>query len=351
MLCHTSVLWMHLAPASSITCVEKFVSLTLLPCPQRCTAMRRYDGPSTTSPLLAALSGNTLPDPVYSSGSQILVSFYSDVNYVRSGFLITYSAVGPSDCAPNTPSCESVAGPTCANCSGNTPYLLPLLRVVNASSAVPDRWELASPQDEDGIYTPRFSHTSTYLQGPGALIVFGGRNMSVAFNDLLQFDPITFDWSVVADPTPSGSPRPLPRHSHAAVALDGGALVVLGGETANGTTSDVWMFGSVALGSSWTRGWSQLPYTMPIPLSEHTATAVGGDLVYLIGGRTVASEFSSRVFIGNLSSGVWTVPRPPTGNDAQVAGHTATYFASAGAIYVVGGFRPDNEYVVCPGCF
>jgi hypothetical protein len=294
--------------------------------------------------LLAALSGNTLPDPVYSSGTELLVSFYSDVNYVRSGFFITYSAVGPTGCAPASPNSTGCAGWGCAataNCTGNMPYRLPIARVDNASVAVPGLWELASPQDQEGIFTPRFSHTSNFLPGLGALVVFGGRNTSESSNELLQFDPISFGWSSVDDPTPSGGPWPAPRHSHAAEAVPGGALMVFGGDTANGISNEVWMFGSPAFGSTWTRGWTELS-PMPAPLSEHTVTAVGGGLVYVIGGRTVASEFSSRVYVGNLSSGEWTAPGPPFGNDAQVAGHTATYFATEGAIYVVGGFRPNN---------
>lgn len=52
-----------------------------------------YDGPDNTSPLLGAFSGIAVPGNILSSGNEITLDFYSDVNTVFSGWNATYSSV------------------------------------------------------------------------------------------------------------------------------------------------------------------------------------------------------------------------------------------------------------------
>lgn len=77
--------------------------------------LRFYDGTNTSAPLISALSGTTIPSPVYSSlGGCITVQFQSDGSVTAAGFnaSISCTTVGP----PQMPSCvgNPPAGNTCA---------------------------------------------------------------------------------------------------------------------------------------------------------------------------------------------------------------------------------------------
>jgi len=54
-----------------------------------------YDGPSTSSPKLAALSGSTIPGALTSTGDTILVGFKSDNDLEQDGFDATFGRVNP----------------------------------------------------------------------------------------------------------------------------------------------------------------------------------------------------------------------------------------------------------------
>lgn len=61
-----------------------------------------YDGNSRSAPLLGHFSGQTLPDPITSSGHQLFVSFTSNPTHVAAGFTATYQSVHalqPSGCS------------------------------------------------------------------------------------------------------------------------------------------------------------------------------------------------------------------------------------------------------------
>eukprot|EP00051_Salpingoeca_urceolata_P018531 m.260520 g.260520 ORF g.260520 m.260520 type:complete len:200 (-) comp19217_c1_seq1:1537-2136(-) len=50
-----------------------------------------YDGPSYSSPLVAAMSGDTVPPPAIATSGQMLVFFYSDTNYVLQALMAKWS--------------------------------------------------------------------------------------------------------------------------------------------------------------------------------------------------------------------------------------------------------------------
>lgn len=54
--------------------------------------VRIYDGPSISDPLLATLTGTSLPDPITSSGGSMLVHFTSDYSVTRSGWSAEYTS-------------------------------------------------------------------------------------------------------------------------------------------------------------------------------------------------------------------------------------------------------------------
>lgn len=94
-----------------------------------------YDGDTHDAPLIAALSGSILPDPIYSSGTSMLIVFYSDVNYHVDGFNAVFESVGMHECAP---ACLQLGD--CDNrsiCSGITPPVTgpPAVQGKNAANA------------------------------------------------------------------------------------------------------------------------------------------------------------------------------------------------------------------------
>lgn len=52
--------------------------------------MKVYDGDSLSATEIASLTGNGLPEVLFSTGSDIFIKFVSDINQARSGFKIRY---------------------------------------------------------------------------------------------------------------------------------------------------------------------------------------------------------------------------------------------------------------------
>jgi cubilin len=79
-----------------------------------------YDGPNSSSPLLAALSGVAsdlpdLPEPIQSSGGSMTVVFTSDETVQREGFVVTVRSVPaatPSPTVVGHTSAPTTAAPT-----------------------------------------------------------------------------------------------------------------------------------------------------------------------------------------------------------------------------------------------
>lgn len=75
-------------------------------------------------------------------------------------------------------------------------------------------------------------------------------------------------------------------------------------------------------------------------LRDHTATLVDNDRVYILGGSTPEDEFQDHVYVYELQTERWTALLHQRPAFAEVAGHSAVYYAPKRAIYVYGGFRP-----------
>jgi len=61
-----------------------------------------YDGETTSAPLLASLVGNSLPDPIVSSGNKMLVTFTSDDQGNNPGFFASFESNQPTWCGGTT---------------------------------------------------------------------------------------------------------------------------------------------------------------------------------------------------------------------------------------------------------
>ena len=60
--------------------------------------VRVYDGRTTTSPLLASFSGDTVPSALASTGNKVLVTFKANGGTAGNGFNLTYSSASPVWC-------------------------------------------------------------------------------------------------------------------------------------------------------------------------------------------------------------------------------------------------------------
>jgi hypothetical protein len=87
--------------------------------------LKIYDGTSTASPQLAALSGTITPAPYRSSGTSLFVQFTSDSSVTAAGFVASYRAVGAGSTpvpitpitpppVPGTPATPPVPGAACS---------------------------------------------------------------------------------------------------------------------------------------------------------------------------------------------------------------------------------------------
>ncbi len=64
--------------------------------------LRIYDGPTINDPLLAEISGNTLPDEIISSSTALLVWFSSNEQKTYRGFMASYHSIFPVYCRDTT---------------------------------------------------------------------------------------------------------------------------------------------------------------------------------------------------------------------------------------------------------
>ncbi len=131
----------------------------------------------------------------------------------------------------------------------------------------------------------------------------GGENETGLLADAFLFKTASEEKAVFIEKLP---PLPVPTTSAAAVAVDD-FIVILGGETANGTTAECWKLDLTNRGA----GWRKIN-PLPIPLSFAYAGVFGKENNYTIvvlGGRNKTasgtSTFSKAVFSYHPTSDVW----------------------------------------------
>ena len=198
--------------------------------------------------------------------------------------------------------------------SGGRPILPPTAYGTTGSREV---WELdpSKPAFTDrtvplDIPQARVGHSMAYNPSTGNVYVFGGSDAmtGLLFDDLWAWDGKV--WAQVAADT-----RP-PARSDAALAFDPArkSLILYGGSTNNGTSSDTW---------EWTpaKGWTQLsPVTSPISLSGHgMVTDTTRNKILLFGGYSYSyvdpypkSPMSSDVWEWDGAAMSWTDRGPTT---------------------------------------
>ena len=93
---------------------------------------------------------------------QLLVSFYSDVNYVREGFFAEFETVGETECSTyciESGLCDDV--PSCDHATGS----LDMRTETDAHETVMDAW-VRIPHSAQSPFTPRQGHSTTYIEVP-----------------------------------------------------------------------------------------------------------------------------------------------------------------------------------------
>ncbi|XP_075345479.1 multiple epidermal growth factor-like domains protein 8 isoform X1 [Mycteria americana] len=319
-----------------------------------------YDGDSPRSPLLASLSGSTLPAPLEATSGKMLLHLFSDANYNLLGFNATYSVSlcprgcsGRGDCDPQgqcqcqpgwggpdcaRPHCATYCqahGGTCnqvtGRCECRPGFVGRACDLALGENRGGGRWYNVSEGDPG--FPPRTAAAGAVLPRAGALYVFGGLDLNAALGDLVVYNFTTNRWSRL-----ELTPAPAPRHSHVAVCWRD-ALVLSGGELAGGTLArDVWVLDPLR------GGWRELQPqngTRPPGLAGHAAALVD-DWLYVFGGRTAEDVFSSQLFRFHLETWGWERVVPWGGKPPAAAGHSMVFHPPSRTLLVYGGHRPST---------
>ncbi|XP_045900405.1 multiple epidermal growth factor-like domains protein 8 [Micropterus dolomieu] len=320
-----------------------------------------YDGDSYQSPLLASLSGNTLPQPVEAKSGKMLLHLFSDANYNLRGFNATYTfslcpgaCGGHGRCDSSTLKCDcdqGWGGPACTTslcsqacsvngqcdtkgerCLCNPGFLGHSCQLGFHSDSGAGQWWRVS--GENPYTPPRTASAGVYLSSTGAMYLFGGFDLNRALGDLIIYNFTSNQWE-----SRSHGHSPVARHSHTAVEWMGN-MVIFGGELANGSlASDVWMYRPLH------DDWQQLGFSnsQSAPKLANHAAAVVDSYLYVFGGRTEEDLFSSSLYrFGLNSSGGWETVQPTAGKPPATAGHSMVFYSPSRTLLVYGGHRPTT---------
>ncbi|KAH3759892.1 rab9 effector protein with kelch motifs [Pelomyxa schiedti] len=176
------------------------------------------------------------------------------------------------------------------------------------------------------IPKPRCGHTTTLLQ-KGIMMVFGGAespNGDEPMNDLALFNVETLAWS---RPRVSGTPpQPVTMHTATFVAPD--SVLIFGGLTAKGPTSELVSF---SIGK---RSWTQFSVPGgPCARYGHTSCLIGKQM-YVYGGNDGTRKLSD-IWALDTTTLKWSLITPASAQPPAVFGHASCVVANK--ILVSGG--------------
>ncbi|MFT7800605.1 multiple epidermal growth factor-like domains protein 8 [Arapaima gigas] len=349
--------WLIKAPTSSYSIVLNFTFMET-----ECTYdyLFVYDGDSYRSPLLASLSGTTLPEPIEAKSGKMLLHLFSDANYNLLGFNATYSySVCPGACSGHG-RCDSAlarclchvgwGGPDCSiplcsqtcslhgtcekrgeRCLCNSGFVGRSCQLgLRDDSGAGQWWEVSKG---DAYIARRTAAAGVYLPATGALYIFGGFDLNRALGDLVKYNFTSNRWEQI-----SQAAVPTARHSHTSVEWQG-KMVIFGGELANGSlANDIWMYRPLE------NDWQQLGQlnSPGAPKLANHAAAVVDNYLYVFGGRTEEDMFSSTLYRFALMREVWETVHPSGGKPPATAGHSMVFHAPSRTLLVYGGHRPTT---------
>ncbi|XP_017559477.1 multiple epidermal growth factor-like domains protein 8 isoform X2 [Pygocentrus nattereri] len=351
--------WLITAPSSNYYIVLNFTFMET-----ECTYdyLFIYDGDSYQSPLLASLSGTTLPQPIEAKSGKMLLHLFSDANYNLLGFNATYTfSLCPGDCGghgrcdPASSRCLCHQGWGAADCNTrlcstdctqqghgrcdkkgerclcNSGFVGQSCQLgLHDNSGVGQWWEVNSGYVRA---SPRTASAGVYLSSTKALYMFGGFDLNRALGDLMKYNFSTNQWEKLLH-----SVAPAARHSHIAVEWQGN-MVIYGGELANHSlASDVWLYRPQQ------DDWQQLGHSNApgAPRLANHAAAIVDRSLYVFGGRTEEDMFSSSLYRFRLWDSKWETVQPYGGKPPATAGHSMVFHSPSRTLLVYGGYRPTT---------
>ncbi|XP_072409475.1 multiple epidermal growth factor-like domains protein 8 [Chiloscyllium punctatum] len=349
--------WLIRAPNSSFRIILTFMFLDT-----ECAYdyLFIYDGDSYSSPLLASLSGNTLPEPIEARSGKMLLHLFSDANYNLLGFNATYTFTlcprgcsghgtcdlsgsctchfGWSGAACNIQNCSDTCGPYGHCVAAQHCQCQPGFIGHNCDLSLNDNqsagsWYNVSRSDPE--FTGRTAAAGTFLNTTNSLYIFGGFDLNQVLGDLVRYNFTSNQWH-----RSTASPSPPARHSHSAVEWRG-RMLIFGGQLANGSLlSDIWLYEAVP--ESWKLLSASTSLTPP-GLASHAATLVDHYL-YVYGGRTDVDRFSSRMFRFNLLNWIWEEVIPTGGKSPAMAAHSMVFHPASRTLLIFGGHRVSPRF-------
>uniref|UniRef100_A0AAR2K5K4 Multiple EGF-like-domains 8 n=1 Tax=Pygocentrus nattereri TaxID=42514 RepID=A0AAR2K5K4_PYGNA len=298
--------WLITAPSSNYYIVLNFTFMET-----ECTYdyLFIYDGDSYQSPLLASLSGTTLPQPIEAKSGKMLLHLFSDANYNLLGFNATYTfSLCPGDCGghgrcdPASSRCLCHQGWGAADCNTrlcstdctqqghgrcdkkgerclcNSGFVGQSCQLgLHDNSGVGQWWEVNSGYVRA---SPRTASAGVYLSSTKALYMFGGRTEEDMFSSsLYRFRLWDSKWETVQ---PYGGKPPATAGHSMVFHSPSRTLLVYGGYRP--TTARF----SVRVNSTdvfhvdkrfWTSLRSRFPANGPRERAFHSATIIGNYMI------------------------------------------------------------------------
>ncbi|GCC17238.1 hypothetical protein chiPu_0021508 [Chiloscyllium punctatum] len=217
--------WLIRAPNSSFRIILTFMFLDT-----ECAYdyLFIYDGDSYSSPLLASLSGNTLPEPIEARSGKMLLHLFSDANYNLLGFNATYTFTlcprgcsghgtcdlsgsctchfGWSGAACNIQNCSDTCGPYGHCVAAQHCQCQPGFIGHNCDLSLNDNqsagsWYNVSRSDPE--FTGRTAAAGTFLNTTNSLYIFGGFDLNQVLGDLVRYNFTSNQWHrSTASPSP-----------------------------------------------------------------------------------------------------------------------------------------------------
>ncbi len=181
--------------------------------------------------------------------------------------------------------------------------LLIFILVVSTVDAVDD-WQNRNPSDPDPP-SARYAYGMAYI-GDDKVLLFGGSigTGSVYLNDTWVYDLSANAWEIK---NPVGGTKPTTRYNIGMAYIGDNKVFLFGGrDSSSADLDDTWVYDLSA--NTWAE--KTISGDEPLVRFEHRLVYLGGDQVFLFGGRYGTSGTRNDTWIYDLSANSWTDQSP-----------------------------------------